>query len=106
MHGSDFRPLSGGSCHLGKRGGEASSNSPRDDADLGHEVPELLRVERLSTVRECPRRVRVHLDDQAISACGHCGPGHRNHLGAQAGAMTRISDDGQVGQRLERPEQP
>src|SRR6266571_4905747 len=68
---------------------------------LHHHGGELLRLERLGTVRGGVFRVGMDLDHQAVGAGRHCGIGHGCHVMVVAGSVGRIGYHRQVGLLLQ-----
>src|ERR1022692_1042090 len=67
-----------------------------DQANLFHELRELIGIERLHAVGQRAFGVRVDLDNQPVCASGDGCARHRCNFVPATGAMRRIGDDGQV----------
>src|SRR5712691_7309387 len=76
-------------CPHRRRLRDAPPDDLGDDADLPHQLAELLREERLRPVRQRLVGVGVDFHHDAVRARRHRRPRHRDHLVAQAGAVRR-----------------
>jgi len=90
--------LGGGDRLQGRR--HVQLDGVGDVSNLRHELGELFRIERLCPIGHRPGRIRMDLHHEPIRPRSDGCPGHGDHHGPHARAMTRIRDDGQVRQRL------
>src|SRR5437773_6986560 len=88
-----------------RRNGATASDRPADgggdDAELGHQLGELLGVDRLRAVGERHLGLVVHLDHDAVRSRRHGRARHRDHLVAETGSVARVREDRQMAQLLD-----
>src|SRR5882724_10047181 len=72
--------------------GHAAADGWGDDAELGHELIEAGRIERLRAVGERVVGIVVDFDEQAVGARGYRGASHCGNFVAPASAVRRIGN--------------
>ena len=76
--------------------GHAAADGWGDDAELGHELGEIVGMQGLRAVGEGVVGIVVDFDEQAVGACGDGGASHGRNFVAAAGAVGGIGEHRKV----------
>ena len=85
--------------------GHGSSYDGRNLPDLLHQQIELIREQRLRTIRQGLIRAIMHFHHESVGSDGNCRAREWSNLVALAGAMAGINQDRQMAQSLHRGNQ-